>query len=419
MEPYIRNQLEVLAEIDALVVDGDHFRLTDLGRFGLVHWFESGGIGAPFVMDLAAATVAEVLDLGLTQEGAFDEWLSVLSQDVAAERMLEHARGGTPEHRVIAFGMLDQLGPAAEKAVRSGLDDPDLRPHANAWLSARGLPTGESSLDDLHRVFIDMVAADLDGDPRSAQESIRELAADAEYDAATLFEDLWRCEHPETLSVLKALAQYHPDPAAAKAARKGVMRLRSTASTPADSTDLPASTYQLKVVLKNTEPPVWRRIQVPGSTTLAELHAVIQVAMGWTNSHLHEFEINQRTYGAIDDDAPEALLEAADHALAEVAKEGDRFDYLYDFGDGWSHEVIVEAVLPAEPVPTARCLDGQRNCPPEDVGGPYRFGLFLKAYDDPASPDYSYYRDWLGDGYDAAAFDLNEVNAELALVLAY
>jgi hypothetical protein len=414
LEPIIRSQLGALAAIDALVVDGDRVRLADLGRFGLVHWFESGGIGAPFVMDLADATVAEVLDLGLTKDSAFEEWLAAVGQDVAASRILEHARGGTPEHRVVAFGMLNQLGLTAEKGVRACLDDADLRPHANAWLAGRGLPAGESSLDDLHRVFIDMVAADLDGDPRSARESIRELADDAEYDAAALFEDLWRCEHPATLSVLEALARYYPDPAAAKVARKGVMRLRSEAgTTPAAPAD---STYQLKVVLKHTKPPVWRRIQVPGSTTLASLHAVIQVAMGWTNSHLHQFEIKQRSYGEIDDDAPEALLEAADFTLAEVVDAGDRFDYLYDFGDDWSHAVTVEKVLPADPQ-GVRCLAGKRNCPPEDVGGPWGFEEFLKAYGDPAHPEHTKYREWLGDGYEPTAFDLDEVNAELADLL--
>jgi hypothetical protein len=412
----IRRKLDALEAIDALVVDGDHVRLTHLGRFGLVHWFEMGGIGAPFVTDLADATVAEVLDLGLAQDSAFEEWLAAVGQDVAAARILEHARGGTPGHRVVAFGMLNQLGLVAEKGVRACLDDSDLRPHANAWLAAHGLPVGESSLDDLHRVFIDMVAADLDGDPRSARDSIRELAEDAEYDAAALFEDLWRCEHPAALSVLEALARYYPDPAAAKAARKGVMRLRSETGT----TQLAApddSTYQLKVLLKHTKPPVWRRIQVPGSTTLAGLHAVIQVAMGWTNSHLHQFEINQRIFGDIDDDAPEELLEAADFTLQEVAQAGDRFDYLYDFGDGWSHTVTVEKVLPADSGPEVRCVAGKRNCPPEDVGGPWGFEEFLKAYSDPAHPDHAQYQQWAGDDYDAAAFDLDMVNAELAELL--
>ena len=408
LEPSIRDLLGALTSIDALVVDGDLVRLSDLGRFGLVHWFESGGIGAPYVMDLADATVAEVLDLGLTQDSAFEEWLAAIGPEIAAERILEHARGGMPVHRVMAFGMLNQVSAVAEATVRACLDDRDLRPHANAWLSARGLPTGESTLDDLHRVFIDMVATDLDGDPRSARESIRDLANGIEYDPAALFENLWRCDHPDTLPVLRVLAEHFPDRDAARVARKGVMRLES--ETPPAA----ASTYQLKVVLEHVKPPVWRRIEVPGSITLAELHLVIQMAMGWTNSHLHEFEIAGRTYGQIDVDAPEHLLDAADLTLAEAAGIGDRFTYLYDFGDNWAHVVTVEKVLPANSAPTVRCTSGRRNCPPEDIGGPYGFDEFLKAYADPAHPDHAHYQNWVGGDYDPTAFNLTETNTELA-----
>ena len=228
-EPIIRRQLDGLEAIDAVAFDGDRVRFTHLGRFGLVSWFEERGFRAPYVSDLADATVQVLLDLGLTQDPdeLFRDWLAVLGPEVAAELILEHARGGSPEHRVVAFGMLNQLGPSAEKGVRACLDDRDLRPHANAWLAARGLPAEQSTLDDLHRVFIDMVATDLDDDPRSVRETIRGLADEAEYDAALLFEGLWQCEHPATLAVLDALASYHPDQDAARAAQKSAMQARS------------------------------------------------------------------------------------------------------------------------------------------------------------------------------------------------
>lgn len=210
-----------LREIDAV----DQVQLTDLGRFGLVHWFESRGLHAPFVTNPAEASVADLLELEMSSRGFLEEWLDALGPDAAAARLIEHARGGTPAHRVTAFGLLNQLGPAAADSIRACLDDRDLRPHANAWLSARGLPAGESSLDDLHRVFIDMVATDLDNDPDDAASAIRSLAAGAEYDAVLLFSGLWQCDHPATRQVLLALAQHHPDPAAAKAAQEAVGRL--------------------------------------------------------------------------------------------------------------------------------------------------------------------------------------------------
>jgi hypothetical protein len=416
--PIVQSQLARLAAIDAVVMDDTRARLTDLGRFGVACWFEMGGIGAPFVTDLAEATVAELLDLGLTEDRntLFDEWLAARGVESAIESIIEHARGGTPSHRVVAFGMLNQFGPEAGDRIRACLDDRDLRPHANAWLTARGLPAAEATLDDLHRVFVDMVAADLDdadGDALAVRAAIHELAEEAEYDAVQLVENLGQCEHPQTLEVLEALSRYHPDPAAAKAARKAA---RSAAGGPPASSA--STTYQLKVTLKGTKPPIWRRIEVPGWIALSGLHEVIQVAMGWTNSHLHAFAIGGREYGGIDDDAPEELLEDAGFILAEVAGERDRFEYLYDFGDGWDHAVTVEKVVPSsDDVSVARCLAGRRNCPPEDVGGAPGLGELLKAYDDPAQEKHSYYRDWLGDGYDAAAFDLDETNAELAKLI--
>lgn len=103
--------------------------------------------------------------------------------------------------------------------------------------------------------------------------------------------------------------------------------------------------YQLKIQLRHVRPPIWRRALVPGEMTLAELHDVIQTAMGWTNTHLHEFEIDDVSYGEPD---PEGELdEVADDAkvkLFRVAHEGGRIRYAYDFGDGWEHDVLVEKV---------------------------------------------------------------------------
>jgi hypothetical protein len=236
--PIVQSRLARLEAIDAVMLDGKRAWLTDLGRFGVACWFEIGGIGAPFVTDLAEATVAQLLDLGLTEDRntLFDEWLAARGAESAIESIFEHARGGTPLHRVAAFGMLNQFGPEAGDRIRACVDDRNLRPHANAWLNARGLPDAEATLDDLHRVFIDVVAADLDeadGDALAVRAAIHELAEDAEYDAVQLFGDLWQCEHPQTLEVLEVLSRYHPDPAAAEAARKAA---RSAAGGPSAST---------------------------------------------------------------------------------------------------------------------------------------------------------------------------------------
>lgn len=138
-----------------------------------------------------------------------------------------------------------------------------------------------------------------------------------------------------------------------------------------------APTYHLKIILEGTKRPVWRRLQVPGGANLGWLHAVIQVAMGWTNSHLHQFVVGERLYSdpsfGLDEseDDPE-VLDANKTAIREIApRVKSAFVYEYDFGDSWHHRVTVEKILdPDSGIPRiAQCLDGERACPPEDCGG--------------------------------------------------
>ena len=173
--------------------------------------------------------------------------------------------------------------------------------------------------------------------------------------------------------------------------------------------------YQLRIQLRHVRPPIWRRALVPGEMTLAELHDVIQTAMGWTNTHLHEFEIDDVSYGEPD---PEGELdEVADDAkvkLFRVAHEGGRIRYAYDFGDGWEHDVLVEKV--ASPQPGSRypsCIAGRRACPPEDVGGPWGYQEFLAALSDPNHEEHTHWTEWIGGSFDPNELDLAAVNEAL------
>ncbi len=129
--------------------------------------------------------------------------------------------------------------------------------------------------------------------------------------------------------------------------------------------------FELEIVLTEVVPAVRRRVQVPGEVDLAVLHEVVQSVMGWTNSHLHEFEIVGRRYGIPDPDWPgQDVADETKEKLFRLVKAGDRFGYVYDFGDNWAHEITVEAVAAVEPgVCYPRCVAGQGACPPEDVGG--------------------------------------------------
>ena len=174
--------------------------------------------------------------------------------------------------------------------------------------------------------------------------------------------------------------------------------------------------FEIKIELREVRPAVLRRVQVPGEITLAGLHEVVQVAMGWTDSHLHEFDVDGARYGLPDPDWDTGeVVDEARVKLFRLLGQGDRMNYVYDFGDGWTHRLTVEKVLAAEPgVAYPRCVSGRRACPPEDVGGPWGYDGFLEAMADPAHPEHEQYREWVGGPFDPAAFDLDEVNEELA-----
>jgi hypothetical protein len=141
-------------------------------------------------------------------------------------------------------------------------------------------------------------------------------------------------------------------------------------------------TYQIRVSLDGARPPVWRRIVVPGSTTLAKLHDILQVAMGWEDYHLHQFTIAGKRYGNREHDEGElGFIDERRHTLQSLFPEkGVRFRYQYDFGDGWEHTLVVEKIVPIgqgghRPV----CVAGAHACPPEDVGGIGGYAEYLAA----------------------------------------
>jgi hypothetical protein len=175
--------------------------------------------------------------------------------------------------------------------------------------------------------------------------------------------------------------------------------------------------FQLRISLNGVEPPIWRRIQVPGDIPLFKLHFIFQVTMGWTNSHLHEFLIGDQSYGTPDEDGWDIreVKEEKDYRLEQVIPGTSfQFGYLYDFGDSWEHTVLVEDILePVEGERSPACLDGARACPPEDVGGTWGYEEFLQAISDPNHPSHDDFLTWQGDAFDPEAFDRDKIDTEL------
>lgn len=175
-------------------------------------------------------------------------------------------------------------------------------------------------------------------------------------------------------------------------------------------------TYTLRVQLLEIAPPIFRRINVPASITLAKLHKVIQIAMGWDNYHIYLFEIGRDQYGegcGEWNDFGQRVLNAKRTTLEDVvSRKGMQFLYTYDMGDGWDHQITVEAIR-KDPSGEIHCLEGKRSCPPEDCGGSYGYQELLEKLFDPRHPEHKEMRDWAGD-FAPEDFSLEAVNRRLA-----
>ncbi len=285
-------------------------------------------------------------------------------------------------------------------------------------------PTIELTPTDLLDVAPEFVEA-LDASPVVAPGG-REQAADLILVFATWTLDIGVVSHAAArtataFALAVAEGEYEPadeHPGTQPLTHEGEEALREARRRHADDV------VTLKITLRGTEPPVWRRLEVPASYDLGMLHRTLNAAMGWLDCHLHEFDVEGRLYGVPDTDwfpeqdttMPEERIVLGD--LAEVGV--DRFIYRYDFGDGWTHTVALEGVGPAEPGTTyPRCVAGRRAPVPEDCGGPGGFAEFVEAMADTSHPEHDELRDWCGADYDPTEFDPAEVSEMLRRMATY
>jgi hypothetical protein len=179
---------------------------------------------------------------------------------------------------------------------------------------------------------------------------------------------------------------------------------------------MPQVIYQIKVTLNGSKPPIWRRVLVQGDATLAKLHRILQIVMGWDDYHLHLFTVEGIEFGVPNPEMP-VRSEKGIKLQQFIRGEKYKFRYEYDFGDSWQHILLVEKVMP--PNPTARyphCLTGKRACPPEDVGGIWGYVDFLEAIGNPEHSQHEELLEWIGGEFEPEAFDLEAVNRALAKI---
>ena len=187
---------------------------------------------------------------------------------------------------------------------------------------------------------------------------------------------------------------------------------------------LPVRIYQLRIELTQIEPRIWRTILVPDTIKLSKLDRIIQEAFGWTNSHLHEFSFGTKRYGMVDAiedqewDEENPLLDERKFTIGMLLSDDlSEFEYDYDFGDGWCHNIKVERLLtPNQTNYWPMCIDGENACPPEDVGGPLGYLEFIEILADPTHEQHEDLFRWVGGPFDPQGFDVNTANTRIGRI---
>jgi hypothetical protein len=185
-------------------------------------------------------------------------------------------------------------------------------------------------------------------------------------------------------------------------------------------TKKPLHVYQFKISLLEIKPLIWRRIQVVETYTFWDLHVAIQDAMGWQDYHLHEFNIidpstnTNAVIGIPDEDDSfydRVVLPGWEQHIRDFfSMNNPKAKYEYDFGDGWEHDIILEAILPKDlQSKYPQCLGGARSCPPEDCGGYSGYAQLLNILKKPRHPEFEETKTWVGDHFQSENFDATQV----------
>lgn len=324
--------------------------------------------------------------------------------------------------------LLDRIPDAVDSALRAhGVPEEIIASERAEMSEVRLAPTNDRTVLGvmnefayLGEVFVTSGGLDLDSLTMRMSEVIvgplgkragtpgRELAVVLGIDTAAADE---RNPLAEVIALFNDDRVQAPQPVSPKKAVSDARKTATKKHAPADRV------FQLKVTLRGIKPPIWRRVLVDGSATLDEVHDVIQAAFGWWDYHLHEFRIGGRDYGVPEPDWDMTrVLDETRYRLDKLAGVGDKFRYVYDFGDDWDHDIVVEKVLARSDVDAVpACVTGKRACPPEDCGGTWGYEEYLAAVADPSHPRHAELVEWGGGDFDPEAFDTAEFDENLHL----
>ncbi len=176
---------------------------------------------------------------------------------------------------------------------------------------------------------------------------------------------------------------------------------------------------QLKIQIEGIVPKIWRRFLVKENISFHELHKVIQIVMGRGDYHLYSFYVNKEEIGLPDPNFRNDLLNAKKIKLKKMLLPKQKVGYMYDFGDGWEHTLIVEKILnDKDSALVPICLEGERACPPEDCGSYLGYHELMDLMKNKKHPDYTErIVEWLGEDFNFEHFDVDETNKELLKIV--
>jgi hypothetical protein len=415
---------------------GGTLTLTPLGMMFAESVFAS--LAPPPAASVAVA-VASVAGLPPKVSAALlAQWSSARTTVVATRELLDFAERATPGLRFTALQLARDQGPAGTPAWRALAARPGFGSYARKWLSSVGEQVAEDDRDEAWLLADAMVEVSADAPPGVMPfvlaTAVWQMAGD---DALTVLDGMRESGHPAGPEIADAVGNFLSLTAGGPGGigPEGIDPEAFDLSALGDFADLgdleeddfsdlgydlpKGALLQLKVALRGvSRPAVWRRVAVPAEMTLGDLHQVIVRAMGWDGGHMHSFSDGITEWGTAG-----GGLDVEDEDEVNVgfvlSVPGERLSYLYDFGDGWEHDIKLEKVtMPGGPRASAPvCVAGKGACPPDDCGGSSGYAELKAAMADPRHEDHETLLEWLGVSdpaeFDPARFSVTEVNERL------
>jgi hypothetical protein len=335
------------------------------------------------------------------QEEAWDRYIAAMWDRIATTWNTEREQSVSPV-RGYGLQLYDGLRSWMRDLDAMGVEVDSLPPE-KIGVVAQGLQFLEGMFDLLN------------GDESMDLSEAQELLTTLESFAEVLKEATTIAGQSEAESTPAPRSKTRRKPARRGGGKAGVQSGRGPGGVASNAGPVSGLRYVIKVSLRRIRPPIWRRLELPAHLTLGEFHEILQMAMGWSNTHLHSFDVGGVEYSepSPDDDWRDFRDEDTITVAQALPREKASLIYEYDFGDRWEHKVVLEKILPAEGRTGVQCLAGRRACPPEDCGGPWGYQHLLEVRESPDDPESRELLEWAGD-LDPEHLDLEELNAILS-----